>query len=174
MTLQHVLQRDVDTALPSESTQTAAQRMSNRNVGMLVVVDDKAHPIGILTDRDLAISVVAAGKNPHYTLVREVMTAEPSCIPEDKSSDDALEVMRARGVRRLPVVNARGLLVGVISMDDVLHTLSVDLTTIAEVLDNSSPRRLALQGETTTVPPRKATAAKPAKKGRARRSSVKN
>ncbi len=174
MTLQHVLQRDVDTALPSESAQTAAQRMSNRNVGMLVVVDDKAHPIGILTDRDLAISVVAAGKNPHYTLVREVMTADPSCIPEEKSSDDALEVMRARGVRRLPVVNARGLLVGVISMDDILHTLSVDLTTIAEVLDNSSPRRLALQAEPASVPAKPVEAARPAKKSRPKRSGVKS
>ena len=169
MSLQQVFQRDVDTAIQSESAQAAAQRMCNRNVGMLVVVDEKARPVGVLTDRDLAISVVAAGKNPHFTQVHEVMTKNPSCIPEDKTTDDALVVMRTRGVRRLPVVNARGLLVGVVSMDDVLHAVSADLTSIAEVLDNSSPRRLAVSGEFAAAPAPKAEVVKPARKHRAKK-----
>lgn len=166
MTLQHILQRDVDTALADESAQAAAQRMSTRNVGMLVVLDERAHPIGVLTDRDLAIAVVAAGKNPHITPVSEAMTPEPTCIAEDKTWDEALGMMHARGVRRLPVVNARGLLVGVVSMDDFLHAVSVDLQSIAGVLDNSSPRRLALRDDEVASPP-------PAKKKTAKKARAK-
>ncbi len=144
MTLHEILQRDVDTALPTESTQVAAQRMATRNVGMLVVLDGKARPVGVLTDRDLAISVVASGLNPHQTLVRDVMTSEPTTIGNERSADDALIIMRSRGIRRLPIVNGRGVLVGVVSLDDVLQRLSRQLAGTAEVLDTSSPRRLGV------------------------------
>ena len=166
MSLQHILQRDVDTALASESAQAAAQRMRSRNVGMLVVVDAKLRPMGILTDRDLALSVVAEGRDPNQTQVLDVMTSEPVCLPEDKTTDDALTLMRKAGIRRLPVINARGLLVGVVSMDDVLKTVSEKLVCISEVLENSSPRRLAFSGEAPAPEPRPKIV-KPARKRKA-------
>lgn len=153
MTLQTIIQRDVDTALPSESARTAAQRMSTRNVGMLVVVDARSHPVGVPTDRDIAISVVAAGSDPNQVQVLDIMTPDPTCLADDRDTDDALAVMQRRGVRRLPVVNARGLLVGVVTMDDVLQTVASRLSAISRVIDTSSPRRLALGEEEPVTGP---------------------
>jgi CBS domain-containing protein len=172
MTLQAIIQRDVDTATPGETAQAAAGRMRSRNVGMLVVVDSRSHPIGVLTDRDLALSVVASGSDPHQVQVMEVMTPDPTCLAEDRNTDEALAVMQRRGVRRLPVVNARGLLVGVVSMDDVLQTAAARLAAVSRVIDTSSPRRLALSEEEPVVLRTKKVPAKAAKKRATRKRAV--
>lgn len=164
MTLQAIIQRDVDTALSNETAQAAAQRMRSRNVGMLVVVDGSSHPIGVLTDRDIAMSVVAAGQDPHLVAVVEIMTPDPTCLADDRNTDEALSVMQRRGVRRLPVVNARGLLVGVVTMDDVLQTVAERLSAVSRVIDTSSPRRLAMGEDEPVVPTRGPNRARPAVK----------
>lgn len=143
MTVGQICQRDVDLADLQETAFMAAQRMSARNVGTLVVLDSARRPVGIVTDRDLVVRVLGQGANPHATRVAEVMSAQPETVAEDCSIEDALAAMRAQGVRRLPVVGLTGQLTGVVSLDDILALISEELGLAGGILERSSPRRLA-------------------------------
>lgn len=102
----------------------AAELMKRRNVGLIPVVGgDNARLIGVVTDRDIVVNVVAAGLDPRQTAVSEVMTPDPVfCRPED-SADKALELMAARQVRRIPIVDEHGGLVGIVAQADVATRL---------------------------------------------------
>jgi CBS domain-containing protein len=143
MTVAKICQREVDTAAPDESAQVAAQRMNSRSVGTLLVLDERKRPVGILTDRDLAIGVVGKGTDPAAALVREVMTPDPRTVAEETPIEDALALMRSRGVRRLPVVSRDGTLVGLVSLDDILGLLAEELRHVGQLIERSSPRALA-------------------------------
>jgi len=144
MSVGEICQRAVDTAEAGEEVRAAAQRMRSRNVGSLVILDGEGRPIGIVTDRDLALRVVAEGRSPSEVRVREVMTAAPHTIVEDTSVEDALASMRSFGVRRLPVVDAAGRLVGLVSLQDILALLAQEFGQLSDVIERTSPRSVAL------------------------------
>jgi CBS domain-containing protein len=102
----------------------AAQLMKEEDVGLLpVVMDDSGKLIGVLTDRDIVMKVVAGSLDPQSTEVGEVMTANPlACRPQD-ASEAALDIMRTHQVRRVPVVDEAGLVVGIIAQADVATRL---------------------------------------------------
>lgn len=135
--------RNVDTATRDESVQAAAERMHTRNVGTLVVVNDREEPIGMITDRDLALRVVAAGREPFCTPVRQAMTENPTTLSEEATLETAIGAMCAEPCRRLPLVDADGKLVGLLSLDDVLRLLVSDFTQISNLLRRESPANLA-------------------------------
>ena len=139
MSLGCISQSAVDVASTSESAYQAAERMHQRTVGALVVIDNTNIPIGIVTDRDLMIRVIAAGRDPYTTSVREVMTPAPRTITSAGTVSEALEVMRRGAFRRLPVVNASGHLAGIVTLDDVVSQVSTDMAKIAELLQRESP-----------------------------------
>ena len=143
MTIGQICRRQVEFIGPEAPVRTAAQRMATHNVGMLLVVDGCRHALGLVTARDLALRVVGAGCHPDLTCVRDVMTPHPETIGEDASVEDALAVMRSRGVRRLPVVGAGDDLVGVVSLDDVLVLLAHEFGSLSGLVEHSSPRMLA-------------------------------
>lgn len=143
MTIARICQRNIDTASPGETAQVAAQRMNSRSVGTLLVLDEDRRPIGIVTDRDLAMQVVARGADPTAVLVREVMTQDPRTVAEEAAIEDALALMRSRGVRRLPVVHKDGTLAGLVSLDDILSLLAEELRHVGRLIERSSPRSLA-------------------------------
>lgn len=143
MSIGRICSREVDTADPDESVQTAAQRMHARKVGTLVVVDPDGKPIGMLTDRDLAVRVVAAGSDPSLTTVAEVMTPRPATEFLDAAIEDALRTMRSAHCRRIPVVDRGGRLTGLVSLDDVLELLSEEFQSIGRVIHDESPQSLA-------------------------------
>jgi CBS domain-containing protein len=143
MTIKRICNREVDLANTGETVRAAADRMGARNVGSVVIVDEDRHPIGILTDRDLALHVVGEGRDPNTTLVGEVMTSEPRTIRETMPIEDALSLMRSLEVRRLPVVDSRRKLVGIVSVDDILSLLAEEFREIGRLLRAESPRRLA-------------------------------
>ncbi|MBL9078884.1 MAG: CBS domain-containing protein [Planctomycetes bacterium] len=145
MTIASICQRRVDTALPTEIVQTAAQRMATRCVGTLVVVDVHDRPIGMLTDRDLALRVVGAGDHPRGITVADVMTGHVEVVREDASIETALARMRQEAVRRLPVVDADGRMVGIVSLEDVLALLAREMAAVGEFLQRTSPTRLAAE-----------------------------
>lgn len=107
-----------------------------RNVGAVVVVSNGS-PIGLLTDRDVAVDVVGRGKDPTTTPVREVMKKLPTVIREEAAIFDVARIFATKGVRRLPVVNNVGKLVGIISLDDILILLGSQMGHIAEGLASS-------------------------------------
>ena len=128
MPVKDLIQRKVVTIEPEDPVMLAAQRMKDKMVGSLVVLDgDK--PAGIITDRDIAIRVVGAGKDP-TTPVREVMTRDPITIRDDASFFDLTKAFREAGVRRLIIVDKDGKLVGLISIDDVLELLTTEFANL--------------------------------------------
>lgn len=132
--------RNVATATADESVRVAAQRMSDRNVGMLVVIDKAGRPVGLVTDRDLALRVVVDARDPFATTVAEVMSPNPRLVHESMPIESALAHMRSAGCRRLPVVDDGGLLVGVASLDDILRLLSDEFRRIGDLLESEIPR----------------------------------
>jgi len=128
MPVKDIIQRKVVTIEPDDTVMLAAQRMKDKMVGSLVVLDgDK--PAGIITDRDIAIRVVGAGKDP-TTPVKEVMTKDPITIRDDASFFELTKTFRDAAVRRLIVVNKEGKLVGLISIDDVLELLITEFANL--------------------------------------------
>lgn len=126
--------KPVVTVSPEATVHEAAHRMWTRKVGALVVTDATGAPLGILTDRDIVVRVVAAGKDPAKAQVGRVMRRHPTVIREDQGILDATKVLSRRGVRRLPVVDAKGKLVGVVALDDLLMLLGSEMGHIASAL----------------------------------------
>ncbi len=96
-------------------------------------------PLGIVTDRDITVRVVAAGLDPLDTEVGDVMTRAPRCIGEETSIESAPALMRAGPHRRLPVVDDSGQLVGVVCLDDILDLLAEEFSQIGGLLKRESP-----------------------------------
>ena len=135
--------REVDFVEVGESVQVAAQRMHARNVGTLVVLDKEKRPVGMLTDRDLAVRVLAKAGDPIQTTVSEVMTQSLHTVSENTPIEDALRAMRLGRCRRLPVVDGTGQLVGLLSVDDIMDLLISEFRDIGVLLREESPRSLA-------------------------------
>jgi CBS domain-containing protein len=106
-----------------ETAATAARRMRDFRVGCVVVVRE-ARPVGILTDRDLAIRVVAEGRDPETTHVADIVTYEAATVPRDAGIETAVRVMGDRGVRRLPIITEDGKVTGIVTADDLTVMLS--------------------------------------------------
>lgn len=103
----------------NDSLAHAAQIMFDNDCGCVVVEDDSAHPVGMITDRDICMSAYLQGRPLGSLLVANAMSrAIYSCRPDD-SIPEAVAIMRAHRVRRLPVVAAGGDVVGIISLDDI-------------------------------------------------------
>jgi CBS domain-containing protein len=117
---------------PDESIVAAAGLMSDQHVGCLVVVEGNK-PVGILTDRDIVREVVATGKNAKTTLVEEVMTSDLLTVNQNTGVFDAISIMCDEGVRRLPVLDPDGNLVGIIALDDLLLLLGTELVNLASI-----------------------------------------
>ena len=139
MSVGEVCNRLVDLAEPNETVRVAAQRMLQRQVGCLVVVDPTRVPIGILTDRDLVVKVMAKGLSADETTVQQVMTINPHFVHEDTPIEDALRLMRVGSHRRLPVVDGDGRLIGLVSIDDVLVLIAGEMQSIGRLIERESP-----------------------------------
>jgi CBS domain-containing protein len=128
MTVGHICNRNVVVAPRTEMVVDAARRMRISHVGALVVVETRngrQRPIGIVTDRDIVIGAVAGDPDHiNYLLLSDVMTSDPVTANEGDSTDTVLATMQARGIRRLPIVDAEGVLVGILTLDDLLHHLT--------------------------------------------------
>lgn len=115
----------------------AAKLMRDRHVGSLVVVVDRLSehvPVGMLTDRDLTIAVLAKELDPHTVTVRDVMSPDLFAVRESDSANAALRVMRERGVRRVPVLTHSGALAGILTLDDLLDILAEQLGDVVHAI----------------------------------------
>lgn len=120
----------------------AARLMRQNHVGSLVVVDDldERVPVGIVTDRDVLVEVVAADLDPRTMTVGEIMSEPLVTALDADDSLDTLRLMRLRGVRRVPVVTEKGLLVGIASFDDLLGVLAGEMGHLASVIESERSR----------------------------------
>jgi len=136
MRIQDICTHRVATIGASDSLIEATAVMRERHVGNVVVVeeiDDKRKVVGILTDRDIIVSVVAAGLSPEALLVADVMSKPVYCCAGTQDVFDAVAIMREQGVRRLPVLDEQGSLAGIIAADDIWIALSNQLKILGEI-----------------------------------------
>lgn len=121
MKIQDVMTRNPRSVTPETSARDAARIMKEEDIGIIPVIDgDSRRLVGVVTDRDIALRVVAEGRDGD-TRVREVMSAGKlaTCKP-DEDIDSAMETMASEQVRRVPIVDERGSLVGIIAQADVV------------------------------------------------------
>ncbi|MEW5892171.1 MAG: CBS domain-containing protein [Pseudomonadota bacterium] len=124
----------------------AARLMRQYHVGTLVVVEDvegQRRPVGIVTDRDIAIEVVAAGIDPASLTVGDIMGGDLATVRETEGVFDTIRYMRSRGVRRVPVVDNGGWLVGIVTLDDLLELLAEEINEMASLISRGRQREAA-------------------------------
>lgn len=133
MSIESLLRRPVCTLPPDAPCQEAAQLLRDEGVGC-VVVSENGRPLGIVTDRDLVVRVMAAGLDPAKTPLRDTMSGEPVFLASERGIDQVIATMRQARVRRVPIVDAEGRLEGVVALDDLLPLLASQLDELAEAI----------------------------------------
>jgi CBS domain-containing protein len=123
---------------PEHNVQQAAELMVKHDCGEIPVVesDGNMKPIGVITDRDIACRVVAMGKNPNQTRVRDAMSSPPVTVTPDASLEECCRIMEESQIRRVPVVDQSGICCGIVSQADIAKAASTQQT--AEVVKQVS------------------------------------
>lgn len=122
MNIEAVMTRQPKACMAAASLQEIACAMRDEDVGEIPIVDTEGRPIGVITDRDIVIRVIAAGNNPLDTCVGDCMTAPPLTITNDATLEDCAHLMSSQQVRRIPVVDANGVLCGIVALADLERT----------------------------------------------------
>jgi CBS domain-containing protein len=133
-----LMTRKISTISPDDSVESAAMLMARIDAGILPVVDGQ-RVVGLITDRDIVVRAVAAGKPVARCTVGDVMSEEIHFCLEDDTAEDVAQRMGELGVRRMPVFDRSNAVIGIISLDDVAahvrsdHTVAEALRKIAQV-----------------------------------------
>jgi len=140
-TIQEVMTRDVQTISTQDTVQRAAQLMDALNVGAIPVVDD-GKLVGMVTDRDITVRSVAVGQDPTSTRVNDVMSTDVRTCTVDQSVEDVLAQMADVQIRRVPVLDENGRIIGIVSLGDVITKAPVEVEhTLDEISTPSEPDR---------------------------------
>ncbi|MFD1513379.1 CBS domain-containing protein [Halomarina rubra] len=137
MSLATLARDEVVTASPDASGTELARQMRDETVGCVVITEDD-RPVGLVTDRDLTIRLVADGHDPATTTARDVMTEHPTTVDVGTGLYELTEVMEDNAVRRMPVVDGDRL-AGIITLDDVQGLLVDELDNLSDVIEEESP-----------------------------------
>lgn len=143
MAVGEICNREVVVTEKALSVVDAAQLMRKHHVGDLVVVEEKdgsRRPVGVVTDRDIVVEVVAAGVNPEALTVGDIMSPEVATVREGEGLFEALRYMRDKGVRRMPVVDREGALAGILTLDDLLELLAEEMAELAKLVSHERKR----------------------------------
>ncbi|HBZ69174.1 MAG TPA: CBS domain-containing protein [Deltaproteobacteria bacterium] len=149
MAIQDLGLRTPHTIEPLASARVAVERMEKDGIGCLVVVDGK-RPVGVVTDRDLVLHVLVGKRDARLVRVGEIAKRSPVTVSATATLAEVTRAMRTHGVRRLPVVDEHGELVGLVALDDLLRRVATEIGDLAEALRHqfsgeigaaSAPRR---------------------------------
>ncbi len=143
MSIGEICTREVVVTSATTRVDTAAELMRRHHVGDLIVVQEsggKRIPLGIVTDRDIVVEVVAAALDPKVLTVGEIMGQELVTGQEDDGILDTLQIMRTKGVRRLPILAEDGGLLGIVTVDDLIEVFAEELTDLARVISRGRAR----------------------------------
>jgi CBS domain-containing protein len=132
-------QRPATTVLASDSVRSAAQRMKLAGLGSLIVVED-GRPVGIVTDRDLVLEILGKRLDASAVRVGEVMSKPLYTVHQDAPVREAVRLMARRGVRRLPVVDDKGEVVGVVAADDLAMLAIGELSSLVVAIGAQAPQ----------------------------------
>lgn len=137
MSVGEICNREVIVIQRDATIVEAAKLMRQFHVGAVIVVekrDGRQIPVGVVTDRDLVVEVVATELDAAVITVGDIMVAEVFTIKENTASHEAIEFMRRKTIRRLPVVDEAGELTGILTLDDALQLLSEELLDLAKLV----------------------------------------
>ncbi len=137
MPIGELCSREVVFVRREDSIREAAQLMRQHHVGDVLVVDEKDAqrvPVGIVTDRDIVVEVVAKNVDLDVVTVGDIMSFQLVSARDTDGVYETIQLMRMKGVRRLPIVNARGGLVGILALDDIIELLAEELSALAKVI----------------------------------------
>jgi len=143
MRVGEICNREVVVIEEERSVTEAAVVMREYHVGDVVIVRTeygRQTPVGILTDRDIALGIVANGTDPDSVSVGDAMSFNLTTVAEDDDLMHVIEVMRENGIRRVPVIDSNEALVGILTVDDVLDLLSEILIDLAHLVDRQKRR----------------------------------
>ena len=143
MDIKDIMSRNVEVVSAGASLRDAARKMKELDVGLIPVCDgDRLR--GVLTDRDITVRATADGRDPATTMVSEVMSTDLAYGLEDQEVEEAVTVMEARQIRRLPIVNKDKRLIGIVTLADIaVHYGDRDLSgeALEEVSAPAEPKR---------------------------------
>ncbi|MCD6047241.1 MAG: putative signal-transduction protein with domain [Gammaproteobacteria bacterium] len=114
-----------------------SKKMKKYNVGAVVVVKDAEAdltPVGIITDRDIVVELVATGVDPNDVYIKEILVDDLMTVKEGSSVQEAISSMKKKGVRRVPIVNEENKVVGIVSMDDLLMLMVKELCELVDIV----------------------------------------
>ena len=137
MAIGEICNREVITIQRDETVLEAAKLMRQYHVGAVIVIDKldgRTAPVGIITDRDLVVEVLATELDETVITVGDIMAPEVFTLKESAEASEAVQLMRRKTTRRLPVVDEDGELVGILTLDDVLELLSEELLDLAKLV----------------------------------------
>jgi CBS domain-containing protein len=140
--------RDVVVVDRTESVRKAIDLMRKHHVGDVIIVDKRngtSKPLGILTDRDIVLEILAEDVDLEAVNVGDVMSYELQTVDEHTPLLDAIKVMRTKGIRRLPVVDSQESLVGILAVDDVLELISEQLSDLVGLISRQQAKESALR-----------------------------
>ncbi len=133
------LREEVVSISPDTSAVDVAKVMDQKNVGSVVVVGGDGRPIGIITDRDMIVRIVAKDKRPEDVKAEAFMTRDLITFTEGMQVTDAMEMMMKKGIRRMPIVDKNGKLTGIVTQDDIIRLLGEEISYIARNIEKQSP-----------------------------------
>lgn len=139
MSIRELCNRDLVAVGRDDTVLKAAELMRQNHVGDVLVIEkkhDTTVPVGIVTDRDVVIEIVAPGLDPSVITVGDIMQPHLSTIEEDAEVFHAIKLMTSKGIRRLPVIDKYGSLVGILTLDDLLLIMAKESFSIAMLLNN--------------------------------------
>ena len=138
MTVYACAQTNVVSVKPDATVQFVAELMKEKNIGCVVVTQNHK-PVGIVTDRDIALRGVSLCGDPGEALIESVMSTDILTIRKDAGIFDAIQEMKSAGVRRMPIVDSAGRLVGLVTVDDLIRLLAREMADIARIIGKESP-----------------------------------
>lgn len=145
MPIGEICNREVVIVQRDTTVQEAAQLMRQHHVGALVVVDEvsgKRKPVGLVTDRDLVVEVLATQLNAAAITAGDIMLQELGTVLETGGVFETIQFMRAKAVRRLPVIDGQGMLIGIVALDDLLALLAEELSALAGLVSREQDKEL--------------------------------
>jgi CBS domain-containing protein len=148
MPIGEICNRDTVIVKRDDTVLEAAKLMRQHHVGDVVVVEDRDGariPVGIVTDRDLVVEIMATELDPGVITVGDIMEQELVTVKESVGIFEAIQYMRSKTVRRLPIVNENGELVGILSLDDLLELLSEELLAISKLVNYQRQKETRLR-----------------------------
>lgn len=143
MSIGEICNREVIIANKENSIFEAAQLMREHHVGDVVVVEQRGEqrvPVGILTDRDIVIEIVAKAVDAQSVTVGEAMSSDLLTAEEGDQLTDLIQQMQGKGVRRVPIVNSSGGLVGIVTVDDLIDLMADQLTSLVGLIQREEHR----------------------------------